>query len=569
MFCSREQKFKHPKWTEWCKKSEEEQLKIAEENGWMWYTDWYDLGEIVRSAYEQADTSDNVTKKYGGYDRWDEEHQIETSNVFLGMDGSFHTSNKPTNQWTVYNPCTNDKCPYNQGEYANSDECGYFGCNERQYDCFNDLFASIQAVIDVCGEDELNNLQKDLNIHSDIIGWFIYGKKYFSQQMKLFISDLIDEYSNQYDNIDKKWAEQYYDENFLNVSDKDYIYAYKKIFKKGDDKMYFMEELSKINQADNLSVFWIENQMYVNDESDGQATETCSLFEAYKFSVLINADFDYTATDKEVKELSEELLDLIDEDFYKVNVWEYIDSISDDFAKLTGIQLGIDDKRGVVCGMTDDGAYDILCDFGSATYIAKLLWRYIKGDNNIKMMNGDLLFKGCDNPIANELADKYLMSDDYDLYKFAKALKEATQYKMDTPSNFDQYLLQSSRISYKCYSLLGYLLENNIDCKKEFLVGYIDWFGDYEVNERYIYCHIDSSKNEIYFQENRKAPKSAYLHDIAFPHLVGDPNRIQKDIEIKFTEQYIDDILKEINDNGCVDEGYTHCHMYGTIGQYC
>ena len=167
--------------------------------------------------------------------------------------------------------------------------------------------------------------------------------------------------------------------------------------------------------------------MYVNDESDGQATETCSLFEAYKFSILINADFDYTATDKEVKELSEELLNLIDEDFYRVNVWEYIDSISDDFAKLTGIQLGIDDKRGIVCGMTDDGAYDILCDFGSATYIAKLLWRYIKGDNNIKMMNGDLLFKGCNNPTANKLADKYLMSDDYDINAFAKALHQLTQ----------------------------------------------------------------------------------------------------------------------------------------------
>lgn len=335
-------------------------------------------------------------------------------------------------------------------------------------------------------------------------------------------------------------------------------------------KPFFMA-LSEIDIEEDITVYWDGNIMYVNDEIGHQATANTSLYQAYKFAVMINAsEFDYTATDKEIKELSEELLDLIDEDFYRINIWEYIDSISDDFEKLTGIKLGIDDKRSIVCVMTEmqDG-YDLTCGFGSASPIAKLLWRCIKGDDRIKMPNGDLLFKGCDNPTANELADKYLMSDDYDLYKFAKALKEATQYKMNIPNNFDQYLLQSSRISHKCYSLLGYLLENNIDCKKEFLVGYIDWFGDYEVNERYIYCHIDSSKNEIYFKENRKAPKSAYLHDIAFPHLVSDPNRIQKDIEIKFTEQYIDDILKEINDNGCVDEGYTHCHMYGTIGQYC
>ena len=568
MFCSREQKFKHPKWTEWCKKSEEEQLKIAEENGWMWYTDWYDLGEIVRSAYEQADTSDNVTKKYGGYDRWDEEHQIETSNVFLGMDGSFHTSNKPTNQWTVYNPCTNDKCPYNQGEYANSDECGYFGCNERQYDCFNDLFASIQAVIDICGEDELNNLQKDLNIHSDIIGWFIYGKKYFSQQMKptrnynLFISDLIDEYNNQYDNIDKKWAEQYYDENFLNVSDKDYIYAYKKIFKKGDDKMYFLEELSKIKQEDDISVYWIENQMYVNDESDGQATETCSLFEAYKFSVLINADFDYTATDKEVKELSEELLDLIDEDFYRVNVWEYIDSISDDFAKLTGIQLGIDDKRGVVCGMTDDGAYDILCDFGSATYIAKLLWRYIKGDNNIKMMNGDLLFKGCDNPIANELAEKHLMSDDYDLKEFAKALHKVTQTNWIVPTSFNDYLDKTYNLTCKCYWLGTSLLSAQKDFNETFIVGRINWQGDWE---KPIYCHIDSYEN-IWFEAN--GVKSATLYDVMLPHLMIGKDikefalKLTKDDFIKVCKKYDLD-GENINDSIF---GYIHCSMYGTKG---
>ena len=210
--------------------------------------------------------------------------------------------------------------------------------------------------------------------------------------------------------------------------------------------------------------------------------------------------------------------------------------------------------------MGEDG-YNLMCGFGSVSFIAKMLWNYIKGDNK--------LYQNCNNPTANELADKYLQTDDYDIIKFAEELHKECQYKMTIPTDFDEYLFQSSRISFKCYELLEYLLENNIDYKQQFLVGYIDWFGDYRENERYIYCHIDSNKNEIYFQENRNAPKSAYLHDIAFPHLVADPNRIQKDIEIKFTEQYIEDIMNnEFNFTIEKRGGYTHCHMYGTVGTY-
>ena len=387
----------------------------------------------------------------------------------------------------------------------------------------NDTLCDIQIAYDIGGKSAIKELQKNSNIDSTIFSFFLIHKTKAYKEKELY----------------------------------------------GDDNMTkpFWTALSELNIDNGISVYWTENIMYVNDTNDGQASTNVTLFQAYKFAVLINAsEFDYTATDEEVRQLSEELLDLIDEDFYRINVWEYIDSISEDFKKLTGIQLDIDDKRNIVCGMTDDDAYGILCDFGSATYIAKLLWRYIKGNNHIKTQTGELLFKDCGNPVAHELADKYLKTDDYDLIKFAKALKEATRYKMDIPKNFDQYLTQSSKISYKCYALLGYWLESNIKCKKEFLVGYIDWFGDYEENERYIYCHIDSNKNEIYFQENRKSPKSAYLHDIAFPHLVSDPNRIQKDIIIKFTEQYVDDIIKD--NDGCLDEGYTHCHMYGTTGKY-
>ena len=184
MICFKKEECTHPKWIEWCKKSEEESLKIAEKNEWYWYTEWYDAGNILRYQYEKVDTSKNVSKKYGGYDRWNEKHKIGTSNVFLGIDGCFHESNTPIRQWTIYNPCTNKECPYNQGEYANQDECGYFGSNERQDDCFNDLFASIQAFIDVCGIEDLDKFAKKFNIHQDIIGWFKYGEKYFKNKKR-------------------------------------------------------------------------------------------------------------------------------------------------------------------------------------------------------------------------------------------------------------------------------------------------------------------------------------------------------------------------------------------------
>lgn len=520
MICFSKKECKHPKWIEWCNKSEDEAMKIAEKNEWYWYFDWLEIGDNLRYHYEKADKDPKVANKYNGYDRWYEKHKTEYSYVYLGTDACFHKSDKPIRQWTVYNPCTNKDCPYNQGKYANSDECGYFGSNEQNYDCFNDLFASIQAFIDVCGIEDLDTFAKDFNIHEDIIGWFKYGDKYF-KEMKTMSKP-------------------------------------------------FWVALSELKSKDEISVYWTNGMMYINDENDGQASTNTSLFQAYRFASLIESPiFDYTASDEEVKEFQKELLEFYRDDFseeeqelYIIDVWEYLDNIADDYKKLTGVTINdIDIKRAIVSYMSEtDWENNCAMGFGSGTYIARVLSDHIIGNDYNQI-------KGCNNPLAIELAEIYLQTDDYSLKGFAKALKEATQYKMNIPNNFDQYLVQSSRISYKCYSLLGYLLKNNIKCKKEFLVGYIDWFGDYEINERYIYCHIDSSKNEIYFQENRKAPKSAYLHDIAFPHLVSDPNRIQKDIEIKFTEQYIDDILKEIND-GCVDEGYTHCHMYGTVGSY-
>lgn len=153
---------------------------------------------------------------------------------------------------------------------------------------------------------------------------------------------------------------------------------------------------------------------------------------------------------------------------------------------------------------------------------------------------------------------------------------------MEIPKTFNEYLTQSHSISEKCYYLLGQLIKNNREYQNDILVGYIDWFGDYEENERYIYCHIDSEKNEIYFYENRKDHKKggyAFLHDIAFHHLVNDQTRIQEDIIIKFTDQYIEQIVtdKICDIYGCTEDnvyensdwGYNYCHMYCQgIGKY-
>lgn len=92
---------KNGKWIEWCKKTGEEQEKIAEENGWEWYFEW--------------------------------------------------------------------------------------------------LFATIQSFIDVCGIENIDELQKDLNVHPDIIGWFKEGDDYFKKKEsdKMYLNEsAIEEITN-------------------------------------------------------------------------------------------------------------------------------------------------------------------------------------------------------------------------------------------------------------------------------------------------------------------------------------------------------------------------------------
>lgn len=367
---------KNKKWQNWCKKTEEESEKIAEENGWDWYFEWFDVGNRLWTNYIKADESKNPTSKFGGYDRWDEEHEVKYSYVYLGSDASFHESKTPTNQWTEYNPCTNKNCRYNQGKYANKNVCGYFSCNERMFDCFGELFASIQAYVDVCGIENIDELHKKHNIHKDIIGWFKYGDDYF----------------------------------------------------KGDDNMSkpFWVALSEIKgRAYELSVFWTDGMMYINDKNDSQASTNTSLFQAYRFALLLETpQFDYEATDEEVKEFQKELLEFHKDDFseeeqeqYIVDVWDYLDDIATDYYQLTGIQINdIDFKREIVSYMSEtDLENEVGMGFGSATYIARLIHNYIMGDEKTGR-------KGCNDDVAIKLAKQYLPTDTYNLQDFAKAL---------------------------------------------------------------------------------------------------------------------------------------------------
>ena len=196
----------------------------------------------------------------------------------------------------------------------------------------------------------------------------------------------------------------------------------------GDEDM-FLQKFTELNINDGLTVFWTDNLMYVNDEYDGQATITTDLFSAYKFALLIKAiNFDYEANDEDVKYLGEQLLTLCDENECSsskiINIWDYFDDISDDFEKLTGRRLGIGDKRIIVANITEVGdenhSIGSLECWGSATFIASLLWKYVKGD---ELRN----IQPCDNSVINELADEYLEADTYDLHKFAEELHKKSQ----------------------------------------------------------------------------------------------------------------------------------------------
>lgn len=214
--------------------------------------------------------------------------------------------------------------------------------------------------------------------------------------------------------------------------------------------MSFWRELTKIENNDNIIVKWIDGHMYVGDEHNNTASQQTSLYQAYRFAILIHASFDYIATDKEVRQLSEKLLDLVEYEDKKIKVWEFLDDISDDFKILTNRQISIDDKRYIVSVMTDIDDYDMLCEFGSATFISKMLWDYIKGNDYKNIQK-------CSNPIINKIADNFLQADTYDLIEFAEALhKEASRYNNHTIEINGSLWVNSAKYEYVDKIIINY-----------------------------------------------------------------------------------------------------------------
>ena len=454
------------------------------------------------------DREDLIDNGYMLRDRFEQHFGTQASilllNTFIPSD--INNINGDSSEVT----CINSECSmYNNGEP---------NCYTAYSTCWTDLHINLFLAQQIGGNSALKEIK---------------------EKWKFLDEKVIEYYKNNY-NTDKGLYE-------------DILYG-------GNTMNTFVNELGKIKTEDDISVHWVDGWMYVNDESENQAVTQTSLFDAYKFAVLINAPiFDYTATDEEVKELSEELLDLIDEDFYRINVWEYIDNISDDFKKLTGKSLDIHDKRAIVCDMTEMGdGYDITCGFGSATYIAKLLWRYIKGDSHIFNNQGRLLFKECDNPVAHKLADKYLQTDNYDLRKFAKALKETNKLQYKEPKTFKEFMNDAYALTEHCYFLGTSLLSEKKDFNFKFIVGEINWQGDWE---KPIYCCMNSQTRDIWFEANNV--RSAFIYDMIIPHYMCGCDF--DEIKVKLTFDNIRKLIKESNiDCGGVVDAYIHCNMYGT-----
>ena len=170
--------------------------------------------------------------------------------------------------------------------------------------------------------------------------------------------------------------------------------------------------------------------------------------------------------------------------------------------------------------------------------------------------------KRCNNPLAIELAEKYLQTDNYTLKGFAKALHKAAQIDWIIPISFNDYLNKTYNLTCKCYWLDISLLSENKSFNETFVVGRINWQGDWEEP---IYCHIDSLRN-IWFEAN--GIKSATLYDIMLPHLMI--NKDIKEFALKLTEDNFIEICKKYDLDGgnIIDStfGYIHCSMYGTQG---
>lgn len=357
-----------------CNMKEQEKEKVTKKLEYVDYFDAYEMGWNIFCLYRDDHTDAKAILKLKGYDNYDKEPK--TKHTEFG------------DKYNICQPCTNKKCFYYDADDEDKETCKYFGNNEILYDCLSDIMYNIILCIELGGNNAIKELEKQVD--KDVL----------------------------------KWASD-------NYNTKKYGIIEKQVY--GGDKMGkpFWVALSEIKgESYELSVFWTDNMMYINGKDDSQANTSTSLFQAYRFASLIGTpQFDYEATDEEVKEFQKELLDFYKDIFsdeeqkqYIVDVWEYLDDIATDYYQLTGVQINdIGFKRAIVSHMCEtDLENEVGMGFGSATYIARLVHDYIIGDKRTGR-------KGCDNNVAIELAKRYLQTDDYNLHDFAKALHNTSK----------------------------------------------------------------------------------------------------------------------------------------------
>ena len=315
-------------------------------------------------------------------------------NVIMGFKSYI-----PSNAEKVWGDSSEVTCLCEDCEYFKNKKGDWLGCYNWFGSCWEDLVIYVTMAVMIGGNNAKREIEEQWGLS------------------RIWIDRICD---NQYGWFEEELYEK-------NMSIEEAVLKFKKIVY-GDEDM-FLQKFTELNINDGLTVFWTDNLMYVNDEYDGQATITTDLFSAYKFALLIKAiNFDYEANDEDVKYLGEQLLTLCDKNECSsrkmINIWDYFDDISDDFEKLTGRRLGIGDKRIIVANITEVGdenhSIGSLECWGSATFIASLLWKYVKGD---ELRN----IQPCDNSVINELADEYLEADTYDLHKFAEELHKKAQ----------------------------------------------------------------------------------------------------------------------------------------------
>lgn len=356
-----------------CKMEQQKKEKITEQLEYVNYFDAYENGwNIFYSYAKDCNNEKEAILKLKGYDNYHNEPQIKETD--FGQ------------KYKIYQSCTNNQCYYHKND-EDKGNCGYFGNNEILYDCFSDIMYNLVLCIELGGNNAIKELKEIVD--KDVL----------------------------------KWASDNYNTKKGIIEEEIY----------GDDNMSkpFWVALSEIQgRAYELSVFWTDGMMYINGKNDSQANTNTSLFQAYRFALLLETpQFDYEATDEEVKEFQKQLLEFHRDDFseveqeqYIVDVWDYLDDIATDYYQLTGVQINdIDFKREIVSHMSEtDLENEIGMGFGSATYIARLIHDYIVGDERTGR-------KGCDNDVAIKLAKQYLHTDTYNLQDFAQALHNTSR----------------------------------------------------------------------------------------------------------------------------------------------